>query len=380
MTFRAYSTHDIMNCNTTARGFSLIEVLIGIVVLGLGLLGLAAIFPAVVQQQRQALDTTQGISVERSAEEWIRGNQRLFEQSEPPAPGIFTNLDNASNRRGWERLTADSNWSYRGRWELPEASDGYAGITSGIGLDPTSGAMIIGPSDEANGLKVPLTQRLIPNPNSVDALGRAVQPRFVWDLALRRIDRGADSRIQDVTSLADDAVQIAIFVRRIDTGIRIPRGMRLVDTFRRDGDVPNYRVPVAADDRGRPTGDGVGTPGESPNYSQIQYLEFEALEEPGDGPTDPIRLIQIPETGPYRDTAPFARQVGQKFVDESGTVRTVVDIIPQDQGRPAALQIEPPINRADLAEWNGDATLELIFTPQVPASVKVITIRPGYVQ
>ena len=50
------------------RGFTLIEVLIGVLVLSLALLGLGALFPVVLREQRIARETVLGVSVQRSAE------------------------------------------------------------------------------------------------------------------------------------------------------------------------------------------------------------------------------------------------------------------------------------------------------------------------
>ncbi|MEM0984595.1 MAG: hypothetical protein AAGI17_11680, partial [Planctomycetota bacterium] len=52
--FRLAPTGDGSNRGRVARAFSVLEVLFAVIVLGLGLLGLAAVFPSVIQQQRQA--------------------------------------------------------------------------------------------------------------------------------------------------------------------------------------------------------------------------------------------------------------------------------------------------------------------------------------
>jgi prepilin-type N-terminal cleavage/methylation domain-containing protein len=55
----------------TARAFSLIEVLVAVLVLSLGLLGLGAVFPMVVRQQRIATETNLGISARNGVEQML---------------------------------------------------------------------------------------------------------------------------------------------------------------------------------------------------------------------------------------------------------------------------------------------------------------------
>jgi len=54
--------------NVCAFGFTLIEVLVATIILSLGLIGIAAIFPAVIVQQQRSNDQAQSVSVSLSAE------------------------------------------------------------------------------------------------------------------------------------------------------------------------------------------------------------------------------------------------------------------------------------------------------------------------
>jgi len=143
--------------------FSLIEILISIVVLSLGLLGLAAVFPAVVRQQRIATDSVQGVSIERTAQEYIR-NSGTLNAFNPQAGGV-------NSRAGWQMLTYNAGWSPRGLWVLSEPS--LAGLP-GTGVDLPTGVMTMGTGD--NQAFVSLTDRLIPHPYSTGN-----DPRFVWE-------------------------------------------------------------------------------------------------------------------------------------------------------------------------------------------------------
>jgi Tfp pilus assembly protein PilV len=54
--------------------FSLIEVLISVLVLALGLLGLGAMFPVIIRQQRQATDATLGTMAANAARLELENN------------------------------------------------------------------------------------------------------------------------------------------------------------------------------------------------------------------------------------------------------------------------------------------------------------------
>jgi hypothetical protein len=75
---------------------------------------------------------------------------------------------------------------------------------------------------------------------------------------------------------------------------------------------------------------------------------------------------------------PLAQQYGQKLVDQDGTVHTVVEHV-RDPANPAlitSVKVTPPIS-ADLDDWvTAYGAARMVFTPQVPASVSVVTIRP----
>lgn len=362
-------------------GFSLIEVLISIVVLALGLLGLAAVFPVVISQQRQASDAVQGVSLERSVEDFLRGNVMLNDRPDPTQP-----LSNPVNRRGWTVLLAEPLWSNKGEWYVPDlATDPNAAV--GMRVEPLSGWMFLG---EGGGLTlpVPLGERLSPA-----GLTSGSDPRFVWDMAARRVKGGAPaaSSSGDHEKWADDSIQVSVFIRRIDSAIRLSGASNLSEAF---GLVPlsmpataARRVPVAIDARGRPTMDGFGGANQ-PVYSPIRSFSyaFPAPEELGETELPSEVGVIIPDVAAaFDDARPFVAQVGQKFVDQRGQVHTVVEVykssfVANDPfGRTdLRLRVSPPVpsTMLDDAEQMNNQGLRMLYTPQSPAAVTVLTIQP----
>ncbi len=81
----------MMMCRTQSRrAFSLIEVLIAIFILGIGVLGIAALFPAGIAQQRRAVDDAIGPVVAENAMAVIRSKVRpeFFGAAEDFDPGF----------------------------------------------------------------------------------------------------------------------------------------------------------------------------------------------------------------------------------------------------------------------------------------------------
>jgi len=346
-----------------SRAFSLVEVLISIVVLALGLVGLAAVFPVVVQQQRSVSDSIQGASVERSAEGLLRGNAALSVRANP--------LDTSSSSI-WRELAAEevssTVWSPAGTWDTGLFVNSLANAGRGLNILSTTGDIfIIASSTELT--SIPTRERLNPAPFT-----SRTEPRFVWDIAARRVEiRRLDgaTRILTVDRARDDrggdSIQIATFVRRIDGNIRADR-RGLSFAFTRPEGETEARLPLGADAVGRPTLDGRGIATVN-NYSAIQRINF-TIE--ADADTGELNRL-IPDAN--SELIAYVRQVGQKLVDRSGQIRTVRSIATTAQGGFQALIIDPPMNSGTIANEEADfTTLEALFTPQIPASVGVYTI------
>jgi prepilin-type N-terminal cleavage/methylation domain-containing protein len=349
------------------RAFSLVEVLISIVVLALGLVGLAAVFPVVVQQQRTVSDSIQGASVERSAEDLVRGNALLSVRALP--------FDDDSNPI-WRDLVAEeptSNvvWSPSGRWDTATPFQTGDPLVLGLNVNSTTGDLII--ASQSGFAAFPTSERLNPTPFTSRA-----EPRFVWDIAARRVERrtidaATGTRLPTVdraeSDRESDPIQVATFVRRIDGNIRFDRRGLAFALTRPEGNA-DARLPLGADALGRPTLDGRGT-ATANNYSTIQRITYTIGADPDTGELN--RLIPDESS----ELIAYARQIGQKFVDRAGIVRTVRSIATTPEGDFEALVIEPPMSAGavDNEEADFNNLLELLFTPQIPASVGVFTIN-----
>ena len=370
----------------STRAFTLIEVLIAILVLAIGLLGLGAVFPAVIAEQRNAFAVIEGENTASSAEAMLNNREFIdfallsqdFNRPIRPGPVPF---GAGQVRYSYEWVVPPSGVGYYS-WTSPVP--GYANFLTGLWTFNSNDSDVNSTIDKTNInpvlAQIPVSARLFPQPYS----GKA--PQYVWDLALRREPSG-------------DRLQAAIFVRRIDARIRIPKNESLSDVLTgvsRDG----QRLPVAIDPmNGRIVVDD-GNTSNPKVYAAIQTLEVEVHPEHLDW------LIFPDGRNPAIDTSVgFAAQVGQKLLDNTGVVRTVV-------GLPAVLgndplfsvvsggrvvQVDPPFTasqagaddtddaRSNTARtWLSDPKYDderasyvrqVIFTPRTPVAIRVVTLE-----
>ncbi|MEX2218985.1 MAG: prepilin-type N-terminal cleavage/methylation domain-containing protein [Phycisphaerales bacterium] len=386
---------------TRGRGFSLVEVLIGILVLALGLLGLGAIIPVVVREQRIAADTTLGAACAGDIKAWLESRPEFNAAPVPSAGG-------PAGHAAWDAWIRNVVWS----GPFPSGSAGNAYLWEGWSNDSTEfnpdTAELVWYDDTLNlnprfEHRLPLTERLWPSRTSqvvrsIDPGTDPYRPQFVWDLVGRRVQFG-DQYARVIANPSDpgyqesigrpDVVQVVIFVRRIDLAIRTPRtsGVTLFDVLTDAGRPAaqqqlvqaDWRFPVSVtESTPRRLLQNAG-PSTTPGAAYADPVYF----DPPSVSYDPARPDRIRLNGVQRDDAEviLASQPGQKVVDNLGNVHTVRRLA--DPGVSTTRGIELLLERA-VPSWvvETDSTKprslrQLVFVPQVPVAVEVVTItRP----
>jgi len=356
-----------------ARGFSLIEVLMAVLILALGLLGLGAVLPVVVRQQAQGTEQSVSTSALQSGIQYIQGNSRL-------APARWANFIKGD-------LGRDAYWR-EGLWVVPAVDDFNSQSTRGarqygsVSLFPRyveliAGSEIYAPSAQRE--TVLMEDRLYPSVNSGEA-----SPQFVWDLAVRR-------------DFAGGGMQVAMFVRKIDTRAGNGLGTETLFGALLNPDSPALRRAVSVDNTGRPTFDGRFGGG---RYSVPLLANVSSVRNAADEVVRDRIAVDVTsvfdsgsQTTPTLEVAvatDVLTQPGQKLVDNLGNVYTV-------EGRDEAVQAGPglivlklsspmpasvsfpedvqfPTNRQDPSLIPERVVRQVVFTPQVPASVGVFNM------
>jgi prepilin-type N-terminal cleavage/methylation domain-containing protein len=353
------------------RGFTLVEVLIGVVVLGLGLLGLAAIFPAVVVQQRAASEAIEGPSLVGGVRAYVASSSQFNANSVttvshpggsagPFPPGAIRALLQVESVSGTPRAFGDD-----GRWVIPvpEGDGGdYALEIDDRGNLTIFGRFRVPGTFEEVRYRISALDRLIPSVASIARVQSAelaganeAEPRYVWDAMIRRI-MSSDPTSGMSEPSEGDALQMAVFIRRIDVGIRRPPGGSLVDALRPLNGVAPEVVAVAADNQeGRALLNGRG------DYSLI----FEATLTRATDEPEQERRWEIPDGARFDGI----RQVGQKLVTVDGRVLTVSRVV--NDGSQTLVEFE---NDAGPLGAAGD-DFDVWYTPQVPVAVDVFNLQ-----
>lgn len=325
--------------------FSLIEVLISVLVLALGMLGLGAMFPVIIRQQRQATDATLGTMAANAA-----------------------------------RLELENNGIFRGEPSLPAAAGGPVGdptppdawvvvyndlyvkpiaIRSNLVApvyDPATGIMRVGSSSDF--VQIPMGARLFPSPANSGA-----QPRYVWDLVYHYA--------------GVNRIEAFIIVRPIDPNIRLTPGLKLSDMLApTDASgllLDPTRLAVSSNRTSRlPTLDGSisgATAYSTPVEMDVKRIRLD------DSDTDPKnhrnRITLDPSGATEIALAATAVRTGQRIIDKLGTIYTVVGI--PKSGPAYTVLVDPPIpGTVEFADLIGP----VMFVPQTPASVTKVTIIP----
>jgi len=347
----------------TFRGFSLIEVLVSVVVLSLGLLGLAAVFPAVIRQQRDVVESRTSDSARDSIREVFQrtssspGQTSLIDWS-------FLKLDDFISLDG-PITPCGQDLGYSGEWETDW---NWNGLDNGIAQGYSQwGEMVVGGGEHCQCLtddvgqarEFEKIQNFLNPPNQAARFDReptllrsysrlmpqpfsGVNPEYVWDFVPRKLPGGV--------------LQVAVIVRRIDSGIGVPQGSDLSSVL--VGDVSARRrevLPVAEDPAtGRPSLNGRGV------YSLIR----QGTVVVDDG--DPTQVIASGD----EDAREFISQIGQRLIgdDFNGTVQEVVDR--QVVGRDVVLTLKPGYSESEAGQ-----SKTVLYTPQVAVHAFVENVR-----
>jgi len=391
------------------KAFTLLEVLISVVVLAIGLVGILAIFPAVIDLQRRAQDSVIGTAAALSAEaklvgsflesesvDWVDWND-TYSTSNFLTEDKFSVIeilkrDGAISERdarlpvGAPNAILDFLWDANWEGDRPQNQNTIETLQD-------TGDLILGGGTAVNPIisgerdlpiyRIGLGQRLMPD-GSTDA-----PPRYIYDLVVRRVDvgigvvpRGNARRYEKSVPrerLGEVPVQIAIFTRRIDRNIRVPKGVSLRDalTGSRGVSSADRRFPLAvkADDHASTVNNAktsdVGLVYSRPIEARLRRDESLQQTDPNSNVYDLLdpSTLRLAFTDAEPDSVTESlTQVGQMFVDNQGVVRRVTAIVEQDGSQ--MLVIDPSFSTN-----NPEVFQQIVFTPQVPVGIRVVTTR-----
>lgn len=353
-----------MNARTrthrAAAAFSLIEILVSVLILGLGLLGLGALFPVVLREQRIGTDNILGVVVTNNVK------------------ATLPHMDLNPLLQGWNPGDTRDVW---GNWRWRQA-DGIAEIDDNdyqLGewwvapIDNNGDATFGDDASSNHQVLVPLRSRLYPFAGAGSS-----RPQYVWDLAVHRVPDfvpGNSSRF--------DPLHAVIFVRRVDPRIRFNEtaNVSLLRTFV-DRSLPadQWRLPVGREPGNSilPTFDGTDGAG------GVAYSAPVVADRGTDFDFDtsipaalvPGRYISNLNVGSSDGIAALLAQPNQRLVDNLGNIYTVeaIENDPANGGR-KRVRINPPIAESlRTNNANQPRVVQFIFTPQVPAGVAVVEV------
>lgn len=400
------------------NAFTLLEILISVVVLAIGLVGVVAIFPAVIDLQRRAQDSVIGTAAATSAEAQLVGTfvenrsldwfdwegefgRNITRDEMFPAFSVLRYDQGISERDPRNLVGAASKvysfqWETNWDWSRPENTDAIDTLLATGDLILGGGRSYRADIAARNNnvlpeLTIDIGQRLLP-----DAASRA-DPRYVYDFVVRRVDTGIGlvprgnvrtyEKLILGSRLDEVPLEMAVFVRRVDRNIRVPLGVSIREALTGVSDDPDNddavterRFPLAVSGNdfckivpnGKPT-----TANTVYSIPVAAYLRPESLlqSDPQSGVWDLFDpgSLRMTGSGATLESAQLAlTQVGQLVIDSTGTVRRVSGIQTK-QIRGADRQVlvmDPPF-----ASNSTDVYRQIVFTPQVPVGIRVLNIR-----
>jgi prepilin-type N-terminal cleavage/methylation domain-containing protein len=365
-----HSKHD-------AQAFTLIEVLIAIMILALGLLGLGAVFPVVITQQRNANAVVEGESVASMAESIVRSSPEVIDFSEwfnPVSPNKFGyNGTSPTDPITYEWVVGPLP-PYDSYPNQPGFEGGFMGSETGNWFIDIENIPNMSDPNEFNQV-LTIADRVFPQPFS------GQDPKYVWDIVARR-------------QPGSNRPQLAIFIRLIDQRIKVPSDGTLSDVLVTGYQVDDPVLPVALDlNTGYPAVDTGRAADSNIVYAAPQSLQVQVAKDHLDW------LIIEDANNVFIDKSiAFATQPGQKLLDNTGTVRTVLGPARGQDAQVSnarVIRVEPPFlpsqavdvisaygatnndpgNGPEFDDERATWVRQIVFTPRTPLAIRLVTLE-----